>query len=49
MAAHGLQKYDFAGLSQSQCHSLIGNSMAATTLAVALIPVLGVLGQFVRP
>ena len=48
MGMHGLCDYDFAGLSQGQCHALVGNSMSATTLAVALIPVLAALDQFVQ-
>lgn len=45
MAAHGLSNYNFSGLTTLQAHSLIGNSMSATTLCVALIPLLLELGH----
>lgn len=48
MWMHGFRDYNFHGTTLQQARSIIGNGMAATTLAVVLIPVAHSLGALVK-
>ena len=45
--AHGFEDYDFGGMTVPEAVAAVGNSMAASSLAVVLVPVLEVLGKLV--
>lgn len=38
MAAHGYEDYRWGNLSETDCYSLVGNVIMATTLATLLVP-----------
>ena len=48
MAFHGLPNYNFGGCHMTQARNIVGNSMASTTLATVLVPVLQVLGRLIQ-